>query len=204
MTPVTGGGGARVVLHHDLGRAALLLVVVVGGAVVVAGPDGGRARLLGLLGAVAAVAALGWRPAVVVDDEALTLVNPLRTVRLPWSAVQDVTMGWVLTVTADGVRHRAWAVPGPGSMAAPYERRWTEESTLERLAPAAVDRAGGAGLGAVGLGAASTVVAQRWAQRRDLPVPDGAPGVRVHVSPAGAALLLTAALAATAALALTS
>jgi len=190
----------RVVLHHDLGRAAPLLVVVVGGAVVAAGPAGGvGARLLGLVAATAAVAAVGWRPAVVVDDEALTLVNPLRTVRLPWHVVQDVTMGWVLTVTADGVRHRAWAVPGPGSMAAPYERRWTDTG-LERLAPAAVDRAGGAGLGAVGIGAASTVVAQRWAQRRDLPVPDGAPGVEVHVSPVGAALLLAALLAVTAAI----
>lgn len=187
-------------LHHGLGRAALLLVLVVGGAAAAAGPgDRAWSRLLGLVAAAAAVAAVGWRPAVVVDDGALTLVNPLRTVRLPWQAVQDVTMGWMLTVTAGGVRHRAWAVPGPGSMAAPYERRWTD-SGLERLAPAAVDRAGGAGLGAVGIGAASTVVAQRWARHRDLPVPDGAPGVDVHVSPVGAALLLTALLAAAAAI----
>jgi Bacterial PH domain len=60
----------------------------------------------------------GWRPALVVDDDGLTLRNPLRTVRLPWSQVQGVAMGWALTVTAAGVRHRVWAVPGPRRMQA--------------------------------------------------------------------------------------
>ncbi|WP_161972662.1 PH domain-containing protein [Curtobacterium sp. HSID17257] len=60
--------------------------------------------------AVGPVTALVWalwlltvRPAVRLDDDALTVVNPLRTTRVPWAAVADVRLRWQIVVqTADG------------------------------------------------------------------------------------------------------
>ena len=186
-----------VVLHHDLGRAAFLTLAGVGALVVADGAAEGRAvRLLQLLALAGVAALLGWRPAVVVDDLAVTLVNPLRTVRVPWPAVEDVAMGWTLTVTAGGVRHRAWAAPGPRRMRSLYERRWTDGGILERLAVAEVERAGAGGAGALGLGDAGIVVAQRWAERAAL-VPGGP--VQERWSRSALALVAATVLAAAAA-----
>lgn len=60
--------------------------------------------------AVGPVAAIVWalwlltvRPSVRLDDDALTVVNPMRTTRVPWAAVTDVRLRWQIVVqTADG------------------------------------------------------------------------------------------------------
>jgi hypothetical protein len=53
---------------------------------------------------------LGLRPKVVGDDAGVWVVNPLRTYTLPWSSVQKIGTGRVLTLTYDGVSVQAWAV----------------------------------------------------------------------------------------------
>ncbi len=190
-------GPARVVLHHEIARVALGAFAGIGGLALAAGDPARRgAGGAWLVAVVAVVAVLGWRPALVVDDSGVAIRNPLRDVRIPWSRVEDVAMGWTLTVTAQGRTHRVWAVPGPRRMRSMYERRWTDGGTLERLAPLEVDRAGAAGGGGLGLGEAGLVVAQRWAARAAL-VPAGTP-VRVTWSRSTPALLAVAALAAAA------
>jgi hypothetical protein len=42
--------------------------------------------------------ACAWRPRIVADDSALTLLNPLRDYVVPWTAVQRVALGGSLTV----------------------------------------------------------------------------------------------------------
>jgi len=55
-----------------------------------------------------------WHPRVDVTDEGVTMVNPLRTITVPWAALINIETQYALTlVTPDG-RHRAWAAPGPG------------------------------------------------------------------------------------------
>ncbi len=59
------------------------------------------------IGPVAAVVWALWlltvRPVVRLDDDALTVVNPLRTTRIPWAAVADVRLRWQIVVqTVDG------------------------------------------------------------------------------------------------------
>ena len=67
---------------------------------------------LGFLGLLAWL--LFWHPRVDVTDEGVTLVNPLRTIRVPWAALINVETQYALTlVTPDG-RHRAWARTGTG------------------------------------------------------------------------------------------
>ncbi|MFZ5850733.1 MAG: PH domain-containing protein [Actinomycetota bacterium] len=41
---------------------------------------------------------IGLRTSLSISDEGLLVVNPLRTFRVPWSAVQGLESGWVLRV----------------------------------------------------------------------------------------------------------
>jgi hypothetical protein len=53
---------------------------------------------------------LGLRPKVVGDDDGVRVVNLFRTYTLPWSSVQEMSAGRVLTLAYDGGTLGAWAV----------------------------------------------------------------------------------------------
>jgi len=55
-----------------------------------------------------------WHPRVEVTDEGVVLVNPLRTIEVPWPALINVETQYALTLVTPGGRYRAWAAPGPG------------------------------------------------------------------------------------------
>jgi hypothetical protein len=55
-----------------------------------------------------------WRPEVVVDDGGVQLVNVIRTVHLPWPAIQAVDTKWALTLITAYGRFTGWAAPAPG------------------------------------------------------------------------------------------
>ncbi|WP_162605934.1 PH domain-containing protein [Jiangella aurantiaca] len=149
-----------VVLRHSLGRA----VAVAGwlaalGWLVASWPPDGR----GLLFAAAASGLLWvvcWRPAVVIDDAAVTVRNPLRDVRIGWSALDEAGFGWSLQLRAGELSCRAVAAPGPASMSALYDRHVTPGGVLERDA---VMRAGQRPAPAL------LAVRQRWEARRSQP-----------------------------------
>ena len=58
--------------------------------------------------------ALFWRPAVVVSDAGVELVNPLRDVGVPWEALAFVDTRYALTLGTGAGRFSAWAAPAPG------------------------------------------------------------------------------------------
>jgi hypothetical protein len=172
MREPAGGVGSRVVLHHDLGRAVTVVWLVATVAVVAVQPAANRPGQAAWMLAVVAVAyAVGWYPALVVDDDGLTLVNPLRSNRIPWPAVDDVTMGWLLEVRAGGRRYRSLAVPGPRRIGALWERHLTGGGVLERDGLTALQAASARGEGGIGLGDAAMIVAQRRAARAALTPP---------------------------------
>jgi len=57
--------------------------------------------------------ALFWRPELIVDDGLITLVNPFRTVELPWPSIQRVDTKWALTLYTAYGTYAAWANPAP-------------------------------------------------------------------------------------------
>lgn len=65
-----------------------------------------------------AVWAAYWNPRVIVDDGAVHLVNILRTVSVPWPAIQEIDTKWSLTLVTAYGKFTAWAAPAPGGMAA--------------------------------------------------------------------------------------
>jgi hypothetical protein len=65
-------------------------------------------------------AAVVWllygRPAVVVDDQGVEVRNVLRTVVVPWDAIEYVDTRYTLTVHTADRAVAAWAAPAPGRM----------------------------------------------------------------------------------------
>ncbi|WP_069109272.1 PH domain-containing protein [Jiangella alba] len=177
-----------VVLRHALGRA----VAVAGWAAVlgwlVATRPAGGAGLLFAAAASGLLWAVCWRPAVVIDDAAVTVRNPLRNVRIGWSALDDASFGWSLRLRAGDVVCRAAAAPGPASMSALYDRHVTPGGVLERDAVALAGRRPAPAL---------LAVRQRWEARRFEPSGEvaAAPAVAsIAVLAASAVLLIAAAL----------
>ncbi|TQM63949.1 PH domain-containing protein [Humibacillus xanthopallidus] len=55
------------------------------------------------------------RPAAVIHDEGIRLVNPMRVVDLTWPTITEVRSKWALELVADGKKYTAWGVPAdPG------------------------------------------------------------------------------------------
>lgn len=104
-----------------------------------------------------------WMPRVDVDGEGVLVVNPLRTVRVPWPALIDVRTRYSLTLVTPSGEVKAWAAPGPGR----HELASAGRQDLAGLPASTYDSRGAVGLGDL-LSAPSGVVAQhvrrRWAE----------------------------------------
>lgn len=61
--------------------------------------------------------AVYWRPEVEVSDGGIRVVNPFRTIHVPWPALGTVTDRWSLTLTTTDGRHvSAFAAPAGGAV----------------------------------------------------------------------------------------
>jgi hypothetical protein len=92
--------------------------VVLAGYVVAVVVDSGVAAAARTLPAVLLLGLLAWlvfwRPRVDLDDEGVTVVNPVRTTVVPWPALVDVRTQYALTLVTPSGQVRAFAAPGPG------------------------------------------------------------------------------------------
>ncbi|WP_421732627.1 PH domain-containing protein [Cellulomonas sp.] len=92
--------------------------VVIAGLTAARGFEDGTIAVLRALPLALALGLLAWlvfwHPRVDVTDEGVTMVNPLRTVTVPWAALIDVDTQYSLTLVTPTGRYRAWAAPGPG------------------------------------------------------------------------------------------
>lgn len=96
------------------GTAIMLMVAVLAAQVRVDEPEQVVRGLpwYGLAGLLAWTTV--WRPRVLVGDDGVTLVNPLRTVDVPWAAIVTVETRFAFALRTPGGKHTAWAGPGPG------------------------------------------------------------------------------------------
>lgn len=110
--------------------------------------------------------ALFWRPAVVVSDAGVELVNPVRSVGVPWEALAYVDTKFALTLGTGAGRFTAWAAPGPGALGArrarPEHLNGLPDSSF---GPEHTVRPGD--LGNTVSGQAAILVRRRWAGQVD-------------------------------------
>lgn len=90
-------------------------VVIVGTLVTVGdGPGSELWPIAPTIGAIAWVVwMLFWWPCVRLAGEGVEVRNPLRTVRIPWSAIEDLDSRGTLVITTTAGRVKAWAAPPP-------------------------------------------------------------------------------------------
>lgn len=107
---------------------------------------------------------LFWRPAVVVSDSGVELVNPVRRIGIPWEALAYVDTKYALTLGTGRGRFTAWAAPAPGALGArrarPEHLTGLPESSY---GPERTVRPGD--LGNTVSGQAAILVRRRWADR---------------------------------------
>jgi hypothetical protein len=147
--------------------------------------------LLWLVAASAVLAALFWRPAVIVDDEGAELHNVLRDVRVPWAALEAVETRYALTLVSAGRRYASWAGVSGGR---PPRRRASEVGL-----PGEAEEGPASRHLRTASGATAFMVEQRWqAWRQATPRPGEVPAVvvrwRPHLIGAGAAAAVLAAV----------
>ncbi len=137
-----------------------------------------------------------WRPEVVVDVAGVHLVNVLRTIDLPWPAIQRIDTKWALTLFTAYGKFVAWAAPAPGGVnSARISQRAGNALPQSTFGPGGTIRPGDHPDSASG--AAAAVVRRHWEQLRDLGYLDdprlefSRPPVRLHrMTIGGGALLL--------------
>jgi hypothetical protein len=64
------------------------------------------------------------RPKLVLKDDVIEVVNPLRTELIPYSEVQDLETQWALTIIHSGGKTRVWVAPASG------KQRWIADQRL--------------------------------------------------------------------------
>lgn len=136
------------------------------------------------------------RPAVIVSDGGIELRNVLRTIELPWPAIQNIDTKYALTLyTAYGI-YSAWAAPAPSRTAAASATR-----TAMRSQPEGAFALGGlrpGDLPGTASGDVAGYVRRRWQALRDAGHLDdprlerSKPRVRWHLWQAACVAALTA------------
>ncbi len=150
----------------------------------------------------AAVWAFYGRPAVIISDGGVTLRNVLRTVELPWPAIQRIETKYALTLETAYGPYNAWAAPVPSRTIAANRTHLTMRNQPESAYAAGGLRPGD--LEGTPSGDASAYIRRRWEALRDAGHLDDPrlerqrPVVRWHPGP----LLLVVALVAASAVTL--
>lgn len=112
-----------------------------------------------------AVWSVYWNPRVVVDEGGVRLVNVLRTVDLPWPAIQRIDTKWSLTLFTAYGKYTAWAAPAPGGMArarANAARRGSRRSPVPEAARGFDQSLRAGDLATSPSGSAATVIRERF------------------------------------------
>lgn len=98
------------------------LVVLVAAPTAVSAVASGHPRSVAIVLTAAAVVyaawAYFWRPLLVVEEQAITVVNPVRTHVVPWGALRDVDTRFNLTLITEDERIAVLAAPSPGGRTA--------------------------------------------------------------------------------------
>jgi hypothetical protein len=114
-----------------------------------------------------AVWTMFWNPRVVVDDGGVHLVNPLRTIDVPWPAIQNVDTKWALTLTTAYGTFTAWAAPAPGGLATARRASRTDRNAIPSSAKDEYGAVRPGDLPDSPSGSAAMVVRRRWEELRD-------------------------------------
>mgnify|MGYP006171753579 CR=1 FL=1 len=150
------------------GRILTVVVGVVGVAMIVSGWSGGPGAVLRTIAPVtllvAATWAAFWRPAVIVDQDAVTVRNVFSTEVIPFENIRRIDTRYALTLETTSGKVSAWAAPAPGR-----HRVLTAGRTEANYLPESTYLAGTVRPGDLitsDSGVAAAVIRRRWEELR--------------------------------------
>jgi hypothetical protein len=144
---------------------ALCIVGVV--TLALAGDSGNLVRTVWpLLFAATLVAALFWRPCIVITDSRVTVVNVFRTFEVPWPAIERIDTRYAVTLFTSSQKIAVWAAPSPGIRGATtISRRDVSNLTESSYGPGHSVRPGDSV--SFPSGQVAFVLRKRWEELRD-------------------------------------
>ena len=119
---------------------------------------------------VVAIWAAYWWPAVIVAPSGVSVKNILRTIDLPWPAIQRIDTRFALTLYTAYGSYSAWAAPAPGRAEVARSGAKSVFREHSRGLPESTVVAGTMGPGDLPnspSGAAAMLVRSRWEELRD-------------------------------------
>ncbi|MBX3117124.1 MAG: PH domain-containing protein [Cryobacterium sp.] len=138
-----------------------------------------------------------WRPSIKVDDSAVTLVNVLSSVQIPWPAIIQIDTRYALTVVTPNHKFPATAAPAPGRLTTVFSRKEVGRANSQvgsdgRIRPSDLPHTDS--------GAAAMIIRNKWERlqkedRIEIGVADETPVTRIWHSTTIVAGCLLAALA---------
>lgn len=119
-----------------------------------------------LLFAGTLVAAVFWRPCIVITDSGVRVVNVFRTYEIPWPAIQRIDTRYAVTLFTSSRRIAVWAAPSPGIRGATsISRRDVSNLTESSYGPGNTVRPGDSA--SFPSGQVAFVLRKRWEELRD-------------------------------------
>lgn len=103
-----------------------------------------------------------WRPVLVLTNDGIEVMNPFRTIGIPWPALVNVDTKFALTLFTPGRRFEVWIAPSPGR-AFGYTSAIVADREVTRLAPDSTRTVRPGDLATSDSGAAASLVRSRWA-----------------------------------------
>lgn len=145
------------------GIVAVMSAMTAGPSVPTYGLEGALPALLIAATVTYAAYLVFVRPKVVMDDDAISIVNPTSSARVGWRRVDAIEARYTMFLEAEGRTIHAWAAPAPGRYHSrtvhPSELRGLAVSTGRMLRPGESPRTHS--------GAAVYLARQRWQAARD-------------------------------------
>lgn len=102
-----------------------------------------------------------WRPLLTITGDGVEVMNPLRSVQIPWNALVNVDTKFALTLFTPGRKFEVWIAPSPGRSFG-YRSAALAEREIRRTSPHSSSTVRPGDLVTSESGAAASLVRSRW------------------------------------------
>lgn len=102
-----------------------------------------------------------WRPLLTITDGGVEVINPFRSIEVPWNALVNVDTKFALTLFTPGRRFEVWVAPSPGRSFG-YRSAAMADREIRRSSPHSSSTVRPGDLVTSESGAAASLVRSRW------------------------------------------
>ncbi|CAN5493376.1 hypothetical protein BH10ACT4_BH10ACT4_05310 [soil metagenome] len=102
-----------------------------------------------------------WRPLLTISDDGVEVMNPMRSIQIPWNALVNVDTKFALTLFTPGRKFEVWIAPSPGRSFG-YRSAALADREIRRTSPHSSSTVRPGDLVTSESGAAASLVRSRW------------------------------------------